>query len=185
MLINLFKKNLAKTILFFSISPGRKHKRKEIKEKLAMNNLPLDESLLQLLNLKIIKKEKNLYFLDVENLVVEQILNEIKDKFAGLSLKVQTILIESVSEISKLRGIKNIILFGSYAKLIFTEHSDIDLAVILEKNKKTEKKILAISEKISEKYKKNVHINFFDDRELKNKKDSMIKDIRQNGRELI
>lgn len=184
MIINLINKNPAKILLYMALSPGRKHTRKEIKEWTKMNNVPLDNSINELINLKIIEKNKNLYSLNLDNSIVSKIIEEIKE-IKHLPVKVQFILLDFVSSILKLRGITKIILFGSYAKLIFSDNSDIDLAVVLEKNTKIEKRILAISEKISEKHKKEVHINFFDEKELKNKKDSLIKEIRQNGRELI
>lgn len=177
-------KNPAKILLYMSISPGRRNTRKELKDWTKMNNVPLDNSINELINLKIIEKKKNLYSLNLDNSITPKIIEEIKE-MKHLPIKVQFIILEFISSVLRLKGIKNIILFGSYAKLIFTDKSDIDLAVILEKNKLTEKKILSISEKISKKYKKEVHINFFNEKELKNKKDSLVKDIKQNGKELI
>lgn len=184
MIINLINKNLAKILLFMAISPGRRHTRKEIKEWTKMNNVPLDDSINNLINFKIIEKKNNLYFLNLDSLIVSSIIEEIKE-MKHLPIRVQFIILDFISQVIKLKGIKKIILFGSYAKLIFTENSDIDLAVILEKNIKIEKNILAVSEKLSEKYKKEVHINFFDEKELKDKKDKLIKEIKQNGRELL
>lgn len=177
-------KNPARILLFMAISPGRRHTRKELKEWTKMNNVPLDNSINELINFRMIEKKNNLYSLNLDNSITSKIIEEIKE-LKHLPIKVQFIILDFISSVLKLKGIKNIILFGSYAKLIFTDNSDIDLTVVLEKNKLTEKKILAISEKISKKYKKEMHINFFNEKELKNKKDALIKDIKQNGRELV
>ena len=58
---NIFDKNLAKILSFFLISPGSRYKRKEIKEKTKMNNIPLDKTLQKLISLRLIKENKNLY----------------------------------------------------------------------------------------------------------------------------
>jgi len=97
--------------------------------------------------------------------------------------------LEFVSSIGKLMGIEKIILFGSYVKLIYSDKSDVDIAIILDnqiKNKeKVEKKISFAAEKISKKYKIDVQEHFFMLKDLKHKEDPLIKDILKNGKEII
>lgn len=186
MLVNLINKNLASLILFFATSPGRRYTRKDIKNGAKMNNVPLDTSLRKIVNLGVIKKDKNLFYLNVEDELVKQLLSEIKDKFAGIPFKIQKIVIEFMSETLEIARIKNIILFGSYSKLIFTEHSDIDFAVVLEnENPEIKKKITLIAEKLSKKYKKKIHENFLLEEELKHKREPIVKEILNNGRVLF
>ena len=82
-----------------------------------------------------------------------------------------------------------IVLFGSYSKLIFTKNSDIDIAIILKDKIKNqhnlEKNVSVISEALSKKYKKEVQEHFFQEKDLKNKSDPLIKDILRNGIFLI
>jgi len=184
MLLNLIDKNCAKVILFLAISPGSRYSRKEIKEKAMINNVPLDTALNKLLTLSLLKEEKRIYSLNIESATVKEILRE-RGRISNLPLKIQFLLLGLVSDISKTRGIKKIILFGSYSKLIFTENSDIDLAVILGKKTKNrakiEKSIHVLSEKISKKNKKVIQIHFFSEDDLKHKEDPLIKDILRNG----
>lgn len=187
MIINLFNKNIAKILLLFSLSPGSKYSRNEIKLKTRMNNVPLDNSLSELLTLKAINQKDRLYFINLENNLIMQIIEDSRKRLSNLPLNVQTEITEFISDISKIENIPKIILFGSYSKLIFSDKSDIDIAVILnsKENKKIEKKIESVALKISNKYKKDIQPHFFTNQDLKHKEDPLIKDILKNGRFLI
>jgi len=182
--MNIIDKNCAKILLFLAVSPGSRYSRKEIKEKTGMNNIPLDISLNALLNLKILNEENKIYSLNLENQLVQQFMKE-RQKIASLPLKIQYILLDFIGNAIKLKSIKQIILFGSYAKLIFTDKSDIDIAIIFSdkiKNKEIiEKKISNFGEKLIKKHKKKVQIHFFLESDLKHKEDPLIKDILKNG----
>lgn len=188
MIFSLIDKNYAKVLYFMAISPGSRYSRKEIKEKTEMNNIPLDKSLNALTNLKLIKEENRLYSLVLENEIVQKLIKE-RQKISNLPLKVQFVLLEIIDYIAYLKSINQISLFGSYSKLVFSEKSDIDIAVIFSdkiKNKeKTEKKFLVFEDKISKKYKKEVQTHFFLEKDLKHKEDPLIKDILRNGITLI
>lgn len=184
MIINLINKNSAKVILLFSTSPGRKYLRKEIKEKTEINNVPLDASLAELLNLKMIMKKGKIYSLNLENNLVSQIFEELKE-MSYIPLKIKFMLNDFVFYVSKIKGINNIILFGSYAKLIFSDKSDIDIVVICESKSEMESKVVPIADRLSKEYKKNIHVNFFSEQDLKHKKDPLIKDILRNGKRIL
>lgn len=188
MLINLIDKNCAKVLLFLAISSGSRYNRKEIKEKTEINNLPLDLALRKLLTFNFVKKEKKLYFLNLDNNLAKIIIEE-RQRTANLPLKIQFILIDLIEIISKFCGIKNIILFGSYSKLIFTDKSDLDLAIILSKDIKNqvkiEKEIFKQAQKTSKKFKKEIQLHYFIEPDLKHKEDPLIADILRNGIFLI
>ena len=184
MIINLLNRNSARVIILFSTSPGRKYLRKEIREKTEINNVPLDASLAELANLKIIVKKGKIYSLNLENNLVSQILEELKE-VSYIPLKIRFMLNDFIFYASKIRGIKEIILFGSYAKLIFSDKSDIDTAIICDPKSEIEKKAVPIADKLSKKYKKNIHINFLSEQDLRNKKDPLIRDILRNGKRLV
>ncbi len=189
MIINYFDKNSTKIILFLVLSPGNNYRRNEIKNKIKMNNVLLDNSLNKLLNLKLIVRKGQLYSLNIGNGVVKDIISEIKEKISNLPLDVQFILQDFLKEAILLRYFKNLILFGSYSKLIFSEKSDVDLAVVfpdnLQKKKKFEKKLFFIGRKLSKKYKREIQIHFFSESDLRHKDDLMIKDILRNGINLL
>lgn len=188
MLINIIDKNCARIMLLSIMSPGRNRNRKEIQEFTKLNNVPLDISLNKLLLLGILKEKYKIYALNLDNNFVKSLLEE-REILVNLPFEVQFALIDFIEGISKFRGIKKIILFGSYSKLIFTDRSDIDIAVIidnkLKSSTKLEKKLFLIADKISKKSKKEIEIHFFKDGDLKHKEDALIKDITRNGKVLI
>ena len=185
MIINLINQHSAKILLFLAISPGSKYSRKEIREKTQINNVPLDTSLTELLNFKLILFKDRLYSLNLENNIVKQIMEGISE-IKNVPLKIQFIIFEFISEIAKFRGIKKIVLFGSYAKLIYSEKSDIDIAIIIEEDRENiQKKISLIAEKLSKKYKKQIQEHFFTEKDMKHKEDALIRDILRNGRALV
>ena len=190
MITNLLNKNLTKIITYLTISPGSKYTRKELKEKTKLNNIPLDESLSKLSVLKIIKKEKNLYSLKLEYEPANRIIEIIKSEYNKYHLSYETfiILLEIIDKLSKYNQIKDIILFGSYAKLIHTDKSDLDLAIISEQKLKEniEKVVIKAIDKISKKDNKKIDLKFFTDEEIKkNQSDPLIKDIIRNGKSLL
>ena len=184
MIISLLNKNSAKILLLFSTSPGRRYLRKEIQEKSEINNVPLESSLAELLNFKLIIKKRKIYSLNLENNLVSQILDELKE-FSSIPLKIKFILNDFVSYMSKVKGINSILLFGSYSKIIFSDKSDIDIAVICESKNDIEGKATFIADRLSKEYKKNIHVNFFSEQDLKHKKDPLIKDILRNSRIIL
>lgn len=194
MISNLFDKNIVKILAFFLISPGSKYTRKEIKEKTGMNNVPLDKTLNELMKTDIVKKERNLFILNPAETpeikgLKNIILADYREKLNSLPLQIFYILFDISDRFSSLKDIKEIFLFGSYAKLIYSEDSDIDIAIIFYKRirneKKIEKKINKEIEKIEKKYKKQIEGHFFDESDLKNKKDPLIKDIIRNSRKIV
>ena len=189
MITNLLNKNSIKIISYLSISPGSKYTRKEIKEKTKLNNVPLDESISRLILLQIIKKERNLYSLNLEHEQTKKIIELIKSEYNkyNVSYEIFIILLEIMDKISKYRQIQNIILFGSYAKLIHTDRSDIDIAIISSEkiNDKVKKGIINRIEQISKKENKKIDAQFFTNKEMKeNQSDLLIKDILRNGKSL-
>ena len=62
-----FTPDCFKIMTLFSVSPGSRHNRNEIKEKIGLNNVPLDNALFRLLNSSILKKEGNFYSVNFEN----------------------------------------------------------------------------------------------------------------------
>jgi predicted nucleotidyltransferase len=185
MIINLINPHSARILLFLLISPGSRYTRKDIQEKTQMNNVPLDFALSELSNFKMILLQNKLYSLNLENDLVKLILQELSE-IKSLPLKIQFVILDFIYQIVKFRGIKRIILFGSYAKLIYSEKSDIDIAIVFDEPKKEiQSKISKISEKLSKKHKKQIQEHFFTEKDMTHKEDPLIKDILRNGRELI
>jgi len=194
MISTLIERNIAKIIALFLLSPGSKYTRKEIKEKTGMNNVPLDKALKKLLKTEMLKEEKNLLGLNPAEPEEAKKLKEIitadyRDKLNFVTLKIFYIILEASDKLSCIKEVKELVLFGSYAKLIYSEKSDIDFAVFLGKKiknkEKTERKILKEMSKIEKRHKKKIEIHFFSEEDKKHKEDPLIKDILKNGRKVF
>jgi len=171
----------------FSLSPGSRFNRKEIKEKTRLNNVPLDKALLRLVSSGILKRDGNLYYLDFENNSTKTILEICSKQYRVLKelpFDVYLILVDLVSELSLYKEIEAYI-FGSYSKLIYDEKSDIDIAILA--TKKTDKERLQKAvQKLEKLYVKGIETHFFDKRRFyKNKKDPLVKEIIKNGALII
>lgn len=181
-MINLiFDRDIFKILTLFSISPGSRFRRNELKEKTKLNNVPLDIILLKLINLGFLNKEKNIYSLNLEFKNSSDIINIINKQYKLLKeipLDIYFLLIDLVSDIKLLKI--EIYLFGSYAKLIYKENSDVDIAILSKSF--NQKSISNLIKKLENKYNKKIELHIFDKSEFyKNKKDPLIKDIIRNG----
>lgn len=187
-MILLFDSNVFKVLTVFSIAPGRKFQRKELKEKTKLSNVNLDKAISILFNQGILKRKKRLLFLDVSNSKTKQVISLVSDSYKSLKeipLNVYFSVYELVRYLSCFKDI-NVYLFGSYSKLIFDDSSDIDIAIVSGSLEKEDKRgISRTKKKIKKKYGKKIEIHYFDSDFYKNKSDPLIKDILKNGEELI
>lgn len=187
MINQIFDKDSFKIMSLFSLSPGSKFRRIEIKERTKLNNVPLDNALQRLLSSQILKRDKNLYAINFQNDLSKQVLEIPAKQYKNLKelpFNVYLLLLDLVKEISTTKGIE-LYLFGSYSKLVYNEKSDVDIA-ILTPEKFDKNNIQNITQKLEEIYAKNVEIHFFTKKLFyKNKKDPLIKEIIQNGIKLV
>ncbi len=181
----MFDQRIVKILTIFSISPGSKFNRNELKKKTLLFNVPLDTALNILQNSKILIKKRKIYELNFENTSVKNII-EIANKdykyLKELPLNVYFCILDFLL-INELKDLE-VYLFGSYAKLVYSNSSDIDLAV-LGKNVK-EQKINIFINKLENKYSKKIEVHYFNkDNFYKNKTDPIVKDILRNGIKLV
>ncbi|MBU1203634.1 MAG: nucleotidyltransferase domain-containing protein [Nanoarchaeota archaeon] len=188
MIVQLFGKDIAKVLTIFCISPGSRFQRKELKEKTRLNNLVLDRILNVLLNSRVIKREKRWLLLNIENKEARQVIELISKDYKELKeipLDVYFPIIELIYLLGRLRGL-DVYLFGSYAKLIFKENSDIDIAIVSEHiSVKEKREVSNLTRKVKDRYDKILEIHYFTKSFHKNKKDPLVKDIIKNGVKLI
>lgn len=186
MIVQIFNKDILEVLSVFSISPGSKFLRKELKERTKLNNINLDNALNILLNSDLIKKEKRFLSLNFDNVkpiisLVSQQYKELRD----LPLDVYFTIINLIFLLSKFKGV-NVYLFGSYAKLIYKETSDIDIAIISDTITNNEKKEIGnLIQKLESRYGKKMEIHYFGTNFYKNKKDPLVEEITKNGLKLI
>ena len=178
MISSLFEKDIFKVLSLFGISLGSRFKRNEIKDKTLLYNVNLDKALNKLINLGLLKKDKNYYQVNFENEVKDKIFGPVIKEYKRMReipFKVYLLLIDLIEEPSKNKETE-IYLFGSYAKLIYKENSDVDIAVI---GGKINAKLI---NKLEKKYGLKIELHYFKKDEFyKNKKDPLIKEIIKNG----
>ena len=183
MILNLFDLSIAKVLTLFSLAPGIKLKRKEIKEKTKLTNLTLDKALSVLLNSSILVREGNYFKLSL-NEKTKMLIKLIQEEYKSLNeipLNAFFSILEIVDRISAFKDVE-VYLFGSYAKLTFTPESDIDLAIVSERDLKfLEKQAL----KTEKKYKTKIQLHFFPKDLKEHKEDPLVKEILRNGIKLI
>ena len=188
MITDMFDKDASMALTLFSVSPGSKFTRNEIKEKTMLNNVPLDNALNMLLNNGILIQEKRFFSLNFENKNSKAILDIIKNehlKFKEIPLKVYYLLLDASAIMSSIKNIVKAYLFGSYAKLIYTDRSDVDLAIILEKSDKGAiDKIKKGVNKLEKKYGRSLELHFFEKKDML-QKDPIIREILRNNVELF
>ena len=186
MIAPIFNKDILEVLTVFSISPGSKFLRKELKERTKLNNVNLDNALNALLNSNLIKKEKRFLSLNFENAKpIISLVSEQYKQLRELPLDVYFSITNLIFLLSKLRGI-DVFLFGSYAKLVYKETSDIDIAIVYNKiTNNGKKEISKLIQKLESRYKKKIEFHYFGMNFYKNKKDSLVQEIIKNGLKLI
>ena len=186
MISQIFDNNSFKVLALFALSPGSRFRRKEIKEKTRMNNIPLDSALSRLVSSGVVNKERNFYHINLENKHSEQIMNMISSQhkqLKSLPLDVYFLITDVVTELLPFKGTE-IWLFGSYSKMIYKETSDIDIALLESDTDKEH--IKKIFRRLEKQYGKKIEEHFFErDGFYKNKNDPLVKDILQNGTRLL
>jgi predicted nucleotidyltransferase len=187
MLEPIFDNDCYKVLGIFSISPGSKFKRNEIKEKTKLNNVTLDKALIKLSNCNILGIDNNYYYVNFESENAKKVIDMVIRQYKGLKelpLNVFLLIIDLVDCLSTVRKIE-VYLFGSYSKLIYREKSDVDIAVLLPaENKRINFDKLAL--KLEKIYGKRVEIHDFEKGKFyDNKDDPLVSDILRNGVRLL
>ncbi len=188
MISPLFHQDCFKILSLYGLSPGSRFNRTEIKQRTKLHNVPLDKALQLLFNSGILKKEKNFYSLHFEQEYTSRIMEVVRQQYKELRelpLSIYHLIIDLVASLSVLRGIE-VYLFGSYAKLIHTEKSDVDIAIVHTTKFKNKEKIIKIILKLEKIYTKKIEIHYFEKEPFyKNRKDLLIKGILKDGIRLI
>lgn len=190
-MIELFDLNILKILTVFSVSPGSRLTRKVLKEKTNMPNVVLDKCLSKLLNLGIFVRQKNLFALNFKNKEINDVIKLISEqysRFKQLPLKEYFLILNIKEELLKIKNLGDVYLFGSYAKLIFKENSDVDVAIIsdeISNNEQNRKDVEKIVRKLEKRHKKNIEIHYFSKKFYNNKRDPLVKEILQHGVKMI
>jgi len=156
---------------------------KGLKEALNMNNSSLYKALNKLEFYQIITKNKKFIRVDLtkkESELLFEIIEFDKKKFNNLDPKTIEIILNFLSRIDSNVEVKQILLFGSYAKHTNSVSSDIDLAII--SSEKID--LFEHAYSIEEKYGKKIELHHFTENEFK-KSSKLIEEIKRDGIELL
>lgn len=179
----VFTQDCFKILTFFSLSPGSCWRRKEIKEKTRLHNVPLDKALSILLSTKLLIKERNHYALNLENEYTKQLVELCRKQYQRLRelpLEVFYLLVDLAAVLTLQKGVEAY-LFGSYAKLVYHEKSDVDIAILYSKEL-NKQQLAALIAKLMKTYHKKLELHYFERAAFyKNKKDPLVKGILKDG----
>lgn len=185
MIGQIFDGGSFKVLALFALSPGSRFKRGEIKKRTRMHNVPLDNALSKLTGSGVVKSESGFYSLNMESGYQEQLMKIVSSQhkeLKNLPLDVYLLLADAVAALSTIRGGIEAWLFGSYSKLIYTEKSDVDMALLVPSEFKYKERVKNILRKLEKHYGKKIEAHFFDAPAFyRNKKDPLVKEILKDG----
>ena len=178
-------------LILLAGAPGKSLSRSEIREHSKLGNNPLSLSLRTLKKFKIINEKKigkSLYYnLDLTNEFVSDILRVIEDERKNLNnlpYRFSLILRELTRKLIDTIEVEKVFLFGSVAKRIYREDSDIDIAVVGKFNAGEKLRVAEFLEEIEDRFKKKIQIHYFTEKEF-TKKDKLVMEILRDGVELL
>lgn len=179
----VFTQDCFKILTFFSLSPGSRWRRKEIKEKTRLHNVPLDKALGNLIQAGAIIKEKNHYALNFENENAKKLIEFCSRQYRQLRelpLDVFYLLVDLAAVPLLQKGVE-VHLFGSYTKLVYHEKSDVDIA-LLYSGEIDKSRLAAVVTKLEKTYHKHIDLHYFERAAFyKNKNDPLVKGILKDG----
>lgn len=172
-------------------TPRKVVSRKELFEHTKLGNAPLSEGLQRLTAVNLLIKEKKgkkeSYYLNLGNekaiLLMGLWETERKD-LRFLDYDIKTILSEITRQLVDTSGVKDLILFGSYARGTASVRSDIDLAVVFKEKVMNEIEITRMLMAIRERFEKEIQIHYFTEKTFDDQ-DALAKDIKEEGISLL
>jgi predicted nucleotidyltransferase len=184
----LAQKSNIKILKLFSLAPGKALTRNQIKEFTNIPNVSLDLALNKLTKEEILEKDKKLIRFNLSNKETEKIIDFLKteSKFLReIPYKIWLILFDFSISVQKM-NFKKAILFGSWAKHTARQDSDLDIALITEKKYlRQELKTEKIAEQLKDKNSLEIQLHFFEEKEFKEGKNALLKEIKIDGIEIF
>src|SRR3989344_523450 len=120
-------------------TPRKVVSRKELFEHTLLGNAPLSEGLRRLTIANLLVKEKKgkkeSYYLNLGNekvITLQELWKKESKDLHYLDYDTKIILSETARQLVNISGLKDIILFGSYAKGTASVRSDVDIAIIFK-----------------------------------------------------
>lgn len=181
-------------IVLIAESPGMRLTRPEIKKITCLGNNAITESLKDLVvhDVVNIKKagKKTTYGFNLTNNLTTQLISLCdmeKIRLNNLPYHYSLVLREYVRMVLSILEPERIVLFGSVAKRVYREDSDIDVALVFKTALKTKERIdiEEIAHKIKERFGKEIQQHSFTLQEFKTSKEKLIQEIKRDGIDLL
>lgn len=184
----LSSKSNFKVLKLFSLAPGKPLTRKMIKEFTKLPNVSLDMALNKLIKEEILEEEKRLLKLNLSNektMAILELLKKESKMLREIPYKIWLLLFDFTMAAQKTR-FKKAFLFGSWAKHIAREDSDVDIALIIEKKDiKQEMLVEKLAEHLEDKYKRKIQLHFFEEEQFKKARTTLAKEIQKEAIEIF
>lgn len=175
-------------------APGQGITKEEIKKITKLGGNSIFDSVAVLLKNDMILSgkagKKTFYRMNMSNkysrLVSEIIQNERRD-LNNMRLKIVTILREYVRQMLDSIDVVAVYVFGSTVKSSYREDSDIDIAIITEKDISAKERIMLekIGERVEKRFGREIQPHFFTEKEFKKSEGGVVEQIKRDGIKLI
>ncbi len=179
-----------KVLLVLAEAPGKAVSRKEIRALTLMGNKMVDKYVGLLSQFEVISVNKignrKYYKLNFNSSFVPKLLELIKlekEKLKSISFSIANLLREFVYEVTTVaqENVMKIILFGSYAKRTYTEHSDVDVALIVKERVPTEELLITESiDKLEKRFGKEIQTHYLTEKEFSSNT-KLVQEIKKDG----
>ncbi len=162
--------------------------RKELQQLTLLNNVPLDKALIRLVSSGILARAGRYFAVNLGSEFAQSIIALCSKQHVLLKkipLRVYFLVVDFVFQASTFRGVE-VYLFGSYSKLVFSERSDVDIAVIISGEVRIKNALTTLSANLGASYGKEVQLHFFHKKAFYgSRKDPLVRGIMQHGVRLI
>jgi predicted nucleotidyltransferase len=172
-------------------TPRKLVSRKDLFQHTMLGNAPLSQGLKRLVMAGILVKEKKgkkeMYYINEANeysRLIAEIWKCERKSVRNLDYDIKSITAEFVRMALDSEDITEIILFGSWAKGTASVRSDIDIAVVFEKDKRGEVELTRITHHLEKRWDKEIQVHCFTKKSFR-AKTTLVKEIKDEGIWLI
>lgn len=186
-------KSVWRVLGLFSSTPGKALSREELRQFTGLGNEPLSAALERLKKFELMDVRKvgkrEYYTLNLANKWMPKILDLCKaeaEENQAMRSDVMTPVREFTRKLlEQTDSIKKVIVFGSVVKRTETKHSDIDLALVVEReDTKQELAVEGIIAGIKERFGRQIQVHYFTEDEFK-QDNKICEDIKKEGRAFL
>ncbi|MBL7170023.1 MAG: nucleotidyltransferase domain-containing protein [Candidatus Aenigmarchaeota archaeon] len=192
--IVLGSKSAWRVLSVLTEAPGQGITKEDIKKitKLGGNSIFNAVNILLKNDIILAKKvgKRTYYKINLTNnysILIKDILDLERKNLNGLNPKIVILLREFTRLVNEAIDPKSIYVFGSVVKSSYTEDSDVDIAVVLNKMLETKERIEIekINERLEKRFGMEIQAHFFMEKEFKQAEDTLVEQVHRDGIKLL